>query len=233
MTTPDTHHETPPRETAAPRFEIVPTISTPLYDLYLGDAREVIPRLGFFDAVHTDPPYGLGDRLKGGSWGATTDRPVEWDYEARADFVMPLLEVAPIVIIWGGNYYELPPSRGWLSWFKPDAPPSMANFELAWTNQDRNARQMCYSIAATNAERCGHPSQKPVAVMGWAMDTMGVPPHGKVLDAFAGSGSIGVACIRSGRRYVGIEKDPAFFELMANRLCAEASHLSLFAEVSP
>ena len=127
-----------------------------------------------------------------------------------------VLAAAPVQAIWGGNYYALPPSRGWLSWFKPDAPPSMANFELAWTNLDRNARQISHSIAATNAERIGHPTQKPLAVMRWCIDQIGTPAS--VLDPYMGSGSTGVAALQMGLVFVGIEIDPRYFEIACERV---------------
>ena len=174
------------------------------------DCRAVLPLA--CDAVVTDPPYGI--YACGGKWGHKAD--LQWDKEA-AD-VLHLLDLAECVVIWGGNYFPLPPSRGWLSWFKPDRVPSAADVELCWTSRDMNARQISHSIAATNRERVGHPTQKPVRVMQWCMEQARVPEGGLVLDPFAGSGSTGVACIRTGRRFIGIERDPAHFATMRARL---------------
>ncbi len=149
--------------------------------IYNADCREVLPQLGAVDLVLTDPPYGLGKKLAGGTW----NKAATWDELLDITF---LLDLAPKVVIWGGNYYPLPPSRGWLSWYKPDAVPSMAQFELAWTNQDRNARQISHSIAATNRERNGHPTQKPLRVMAWSITEMGLS-SGTILDPFMGSGT--------------------------------------------
>lgn len=197
-----------------------------------GDCLELLPTLPKVDAVITDPPYGLGKRMKGGSWGATSPDLMQWDSAARADFVRPLLEIAPIVVIWGGNYYELPPSRGWLSWYKPDAPPTMGHFELAWTNVDRTAQQMRYSIAATNAERVGHPTQKPVALMKWCMEKVGVPVGATVLDPFMGSGSTGVACAKTGRSFIGIELDADYFAMAQRRIAEAQMQPALFTEAA-
>lgn len=179
------------------------------------DCRAVLPLA--CDAVVTDPPYGIGfaaqptkgGRKRGQGWERWDDEPAD---------VRGLLDLAECVAIWGGNYYGLPPTRGWLSWFKPDAPPSMASLELCWTSRDMNARQISHSIAATNAERVGHPTQKPVRVMVWCMEQARVPEGALVLDPFAGSGSTGVACIRTGRRFVGIERDAGHFATMRARL---------------
>src|SRR5574337_1478686 len=127
-----------------------------------------------------------------------------------------LLEKAATVIVWGGNYYALPPSRGWLTWRKPDAPPSMAHLELAWTNRDMNARQLEHSIAATNAERAGHPTQKPVRVMEWSIGF--APGAETVCDPFLGSGTTGVACARMGLQFVGIERERKYFDIACRRI---------------
>lgn len=185
--------------------------------LYHADCNDVLPLQA--DAVVTDPPYGLGARMQGGTWGAKNKEMMVWD--ALPADVSGLLELAPLVAIWGGNYYPLPPSRGWLVWHKPDAVPTMANAELAWTNQDRNARQISWSIAATNAERVGHPTQKPVRVIGWTMEQIGVPIGATVLDPYMGSGTTGIACIRTGRNFIGIEKDAGHYKLAVERIRRE------------
>lgn len=92
----------------------------------------------------------------------------------------------------------------------------MANFELAWTNLDRNARQISVSIAATNAERVGHPTQKPLAVMRWTLAELGL--CGTVIDPFMGSGTTGVACAQLGRKFIGIEIEPKYFDIACRRI---------------
>ncbi len=188
--------------------------------LYLGNCRDVLPIQA--DAVVTDPPYGI--YAHGGKWGKKAE--LYWDKEP-AD-VAALLTLAPIVIIWGGNYFHLPPSRGWLSWWKPDAVPSAASIELAWTNQDMNARQIRWPIAATNAERVGHPTQKPVRVMQWSMECAKVPEGVTVLDPYMGSGTTGIACLRTNRNFIGIEKDPQHFATAVERIEREARQGMLF-----
>ena len=139
---------------------------TPYYEhagitIYHGDCREILPELSA-DAIVTDPPYGIGfaaqpttgQRKRG-------QQPEAWD-DVAPD-VSFLLGASRIIAIWGGNYFSLPISRGWLSWYKPDAPPSMGTVEFCWTNRDRCARQIQWSIGATNGERVGHPTQKPEA----------------------------------------------------------------------
>ena len=183
--------------------------------LILGDCRDVLPTLGRVDCVLTDPPYGIGFAAQPTKWqrraGAVSR---EWDNDTVD--LGNICEIADAVVIWGGNYYQLPPSRGWLSWFKPDAPPSMSSIELAWTNQDRNSRQISCSISSTNAERVGHPTQKPLAVMRWTIQHF--PKAETILDPFMGSGTTGVAAVQLGRRFVGIEIDEQYFDIACRRI---------------
>ena len=196
-----------------PRKEIIGAAT-----LYLGDCLDILPTLPKVDAVITDPPYGIGfARQPTSGQRAAGMQPESWD-DAASEYLLLALTKGDVQVVWGGNYYPLPPTRGWLSWFKPDAPPSMASFELAWTNMDRNARQFMQSIAATNAERVGHPTQKPLALMKWCIDQASVPTGGTVLDAFMGSGTTGVAAVQMGRKFIGIERESRYFDVACRRI---------------
>lgn len=182
--------------------------------LYLGDCREILPTLPKVDAVVTDPPYGIGFAAQPTKWQRRAGHaPEAWD-DNPVPVVLSLPQLAPS-IIWGGNYYALPVTRGWLSWFKPDAPPSMGNFELAWTSFDRTAKQITCSIGETNPERVGHPTQKPLRVMKWSL---GFAPDGLTLDPFMGSGTTGVAAVQMGRSFIGIEREPKYFDIACKRI---------------
>ena len=183
--------------------------------LYLGDCREILPHLPKVDACITDPPYGIGFAAQPTTGQRKAGMKAEaWD-DSTVDAVLGLPSLAPS-IIWGGNYYDLPQTRGWLSWFKPDAPPSMAHFELAWTSFDRNARQLSVSIAETNPHRVGHPTQKPLRLMEWCLSF--VPDAQTILDPFMGSGTTGVACMNLGRSFIGIEREPRYFDIACRRI---------------
>jgi len=155
---------------------------------------------------------------------------LQWDRQ-KPD-ISPLLQLGKCQIIWGGNYWQLPPSRGWLVWYKRDSVPSAADCELAWTSIDMNARHIDHTIAATNAERIGHPTQKPLRVMIW---TLGFLPCecSVIVDPYMGSGTTGIACIRTGRRFIGIELDPAYFEIARKRIESEwqakSGNIGMFA----
>ena len=195
--------------------------------LYLGDCFEFLLKLTGCDAVITDPPYGIGFAAQPTKWQRLAGKqPESWD-DATVKDIHAIRGLADVQIIWGGNYYDLPPSRGWLSWFKPDAPPSMAHFELAWTNQDRNARQISCSIGETNAERVGHPTQKPLKVMRWCIEQAGMPES--IVDPFMGSGSTGVSAVQLGKRFVGAEIDPGYFDIACERIENAQRQERLFA----
>lgn len=195
--------------------------------LYLADCFDVLPTLAPVDAVITDPPYGIGFAAQPTKWQRLAGKaPEAWD-DAPARDIDAARGLGAMQIVWGGNYYPLPPTRGWLSWFKPDAPPSMAHFELAWTNQDRNARQISCSIGETNPERVGHPTQKPLRVMRWCVEQAGMPAV--TLDPFMGSGTTGVACVGLGLRFIGIEVNPEYFALACKRIEDAQRQERLFA----
>jgi site-specific DNA-methyltransferase (adenine-specific) len=199
-----------------------------LATLYLGDCREIAPTLERPAAVISDPPFGIGFAAQPTKWQRRAGKaPEAWDDQPGAA-IETIREMAEIQAIWGGNYFSLPASRGWLSWFKPDAPPSMASFELCWTNQDQNARQVVQSISATNGERCGHPTQKPVAVMKFTIAAVKVPTGGLVLDPYMGSGTTGVAAVSMGHPFAGIEIDPAYFDIACRRIEAAQRQADLF-----
>ena len=181
--------------------------------LYLGDCRDILPTLGKVDAVVTDPPYGLADKLQGGTWGKEYKGEYA-DWDARAGDLSALPDVP--IIAWGGNYLAVPPSRCWLVWYKRDAVRTMADCELAWTNFDANARVFDWTIAATNAERVGHPTQKPVSLMKWCLAFL--PDAETILDPFMGSGTTGVAAVQMGRKFIGIEREPEYFEIACDRI---------------
>ena len=187
-------------------------------ELWLGDCMDVLPLLPQHDLLLTDPPYGIGfaaQPTRGQRKAGAVAQ--DWDNQPPTESLIDLISwMGVMAIICGGNYYRLPPSRGWLSWHKPNAPPSMASIELAWTNKDMNARQLSHSISATNAERVGHPTQKPVRLMAWCLSF--APNAQTVLDPFMGSGTTGVACANMGKAFTGIERERKYFDLACERI---------------
>ena len=183
--------------------------------LYLGDCLEVMPTLGRFDAVLTDPPYGLGKKFQGGTWGADSKykRMPEWDGDARQGWVDAIISIDVPTVIWGGHYFSVPPSRCWLSWCKPFF-PTMADMELAWTNLDQPSKRWRSTRTPDGGKQ--HPTQKPVALMEWCLGFL--PDAETILDPFMGSGTTGVACAKMGRKFTGIELDPDYFQIACDRI---------------
>lgn len=197
-------------------------------DLWHGDCREVLPMMARQDLILTDPPYGIAFAAQPTLWQRRAGKTAEaWDDETPPPWLFGLMgEKATTLIVWGGNYYALPPTRGWLCWMKPDAPPSMGRFELAWTSMDMTARQIEHSIGATNAERCGHPTQKPLRVIDWSLSF--VPDAQTVCDPFMGSGTTGVACVNAGKTFTGIERERRYFDMACERIERAAAQGKLF-----
>lgn len=200
--------------------------------LLLGDCREILPTLGKVDAVVTDPPYGLGERLHGGTkgeWSQHFETAPAWDRETvSAALIARLTEGA--AIIWGGNYYDLPPVRGWLSWDKMQE-HSSGHFEMAWTNIDIPTRTFRYARAQLASEGKEHPTQKPLPLMQWCLGFL--PDAETILDPFMGSGTTGVACVNLGRRFIGIEIEPRYFDIAVRRIEEAYRQPRLFAEPKP
>jgi site-specific DNA-methyltransferase (adenine-specific) len=183
--------------------------------LYLGNCLEILPHLPKVDAVITDPPYGIGFGSKHTKWSANRGTVLgEWD--AATPDLAPILALGCDYIIWGGERFQLPVKRGWLTWVKPDAAPTFASTEYAWTSRDCPARHLSYAVGATNPERVGHPTQKPVALMTWCLSFL--PNAGQILDPFMGSGTTGVACMNLGRKFIGIEIEPKYFDIACERI---------------
>jgi site-specific DNA-methyltransferase (adenine-specific)/modification methylase len=198
--------------------------------LYLGDCRDILPTLPKVDAVITDPPYGIGAD-KGASGGGTdasgryARRPKqyegEWDSARPQDFV-ELIGAAQISIIWGGNYFAdiLPRGGRWLFWDKLNAMPSYSDGEIAWTNLSgvsvKKFTQCNNGLASLRDGERVHPTQKPVSLMRWCLSF--VPDAKDILDAYMGSGTTGVAAVQMGRKFIGIEREPKYFDIACRRI---------------
>ena len=204
-------------------------VETEKTTLYLGDCEEILPELPVVDALVADPPYGIGFGKKHTKWSANMGTHLgNWD-DKQPD-MNPFIKISLNQIIWGGERFDLPISRGWLTWVKPDAPRTFASTEYAWTNQNSPARHFTYSISATNFERVGHPTQKPIALMEWCLGFL--PKAEVILDPFMGSGTTGVAAVNLGRRFIGIEREEEYFEVALRRIEEAEKQGSLFSEES-
>lgn len=199
--------------------------------LHCGDCREILPTLaaGSVDAVVTDPPYGIGYHFCGGGpngpWPGANMRPILGD---DTPFDPACFLTFRTICCWGADHYRarLPEGGTILAWDKHVGVGPDNNFvdcEFAWTNQKvkRNIYRRLWKGAImerrNDPTRC-HPSQKPIGLMVWCMEVCAVPDAALVCDPFAGSGTTGIACIRTGRRFVGIELDQHYYEIARDRL---------------
>ena len=191
--------------------------------LILGNSQEIMAGLGRFDAIVTDPPYGLGKRMQGGTWAAKDHNRgfLRWDLEAPEWLVEAIAETP--CIVWGGNYLPFPPTRCWLIWNKVNAVPTMADFEQAWTNLDRPSKRFDHPVGRVEY---GHPTQKPLPLMEWCLGFL--PKAQTILDPFMGSGTTLVACQKLGRSGTGIEIDPDYFDIACRRVEEAARQPDLF-----
>ena len=196
--------------------------------LYLGDCRDILPTLPKVDAVITDPPYGIG----------IASNPVrqmheklDWDAATPDESALSaVIQAGAVAVVWGGNYFDLPPSQCFLVWDKVQPQDfSLAMCEQAWTNKKGPAKLYRQSVLSYRKE---HPTQKPVELMKWCIEQAAVPPNGTILDAFMGSGTTGVAAVQMGRKFIGTELKRSYYE-QAVRNLENALKLTndLFAEV--
>jgi DNA modification methylase len=189
--------------------------------LIQGDCLEVMPLLGKVDAVVTDPPYGIGSWSANASGGfvdaAQAQKTKKWDARA-AELPREIFERPSIV--WGGNYFNLPKSPKVLIWDKQQKGMHFAEAEIAWTNFDKGTtRIFSYGVKGSDIHGPGkrqHPTQKPVALMEWCLGFL--PDAKTILDPFMGSGTTLVACAKLGRKGIGIELDPDYFDIAVERV---------------
>jgi site-specific DNA-methyltransferase (adenine-specific)/modification methylase len=197
--------------------------------LYRGDCTELLPLVDQACAIVSDPPYGLGDKMTGGTKRFSTGEGGmktlgEWDAEPVPGLLEALDRVAPIKMLWGGNYYPVPASRGWLIWVKTNGVATMASVELCWTNIDMNSKHFMHPV---NGWQRDHPTQKPLDLMRWCLSFL--PKAKRICDPFMGSGTTGVAAAMAGKGFVGIEREKKYFDAACRRIEQAYAQGQLFA----
>lgn len=230
---------------------------TPYYEedgitIYHGDCREVLPQFGVVDTVITDPPYGIGEAAAKNnsrsksfgskSFGAKNSRQrvipstnygySEWDNQTCEEGVNLAISMCRQAVIFGGNYYALPPSSCWLVWDKLNS-GDFADCELAWTNLKKAVRIKRHlwngMLRHDNEPRLGHPTQKPLGVMEWAI---GFTDGDTVCDPFMGIGTTLVAAKNLGRKAIGIEIEERYCEIAAKRLSQRVLEFEVSSEAT-
>jgi site-specific DNA-methyltransferase (adenine-specific)/modification methylase len=212
--------------------------------LYRGDCMEVLPTLGRFDAVITDPPYGINESagkaktrtgpssIGGGKYVRDYGND-SWDKAPiNQNLINDIIAQAGVSVIFGGNYYDLPPTSCWLVWDKLNGDNDFADCELAWTNLPKAIRRLQFlwsgMLRANKEKRGDHPTQKPEGVMRWCIEQAGNPQT--ILDPFMGSGTTGVAAIQLGRSFTGIEREAKYFDIACERVYNAQRQSNLFPQ---
>jgi site-specific DNA-methyltransferase (adenine-specific) len=210
--------------------------------LYCGDCREILPTLGKVDAVVTDPPYGMNwdtdsTRYSGGRRGHRTRRD-----EGRSDWGVVLNDDEPFdpapwlefpqVILWGSNHFgaRLPVGTTlvWLKRFDAAFESFLSDAEVAWMKGGHGVyckRDLSMNHTTGTVGR-SHPTQKPVGIMQWCLEKT----EGRILDPYMGSGTTGVAAVKLGRPFIGIEFVPQYFEASCRRIADALARPDLFIE---
>lgn len=210
--------------------------------LYLADCMDLMKDYPdkAFDIAIVDPPYGgVGCNLWKGKnntrFGGNFDKynidknPLNWDYPPSEEYFNQLFRISKYQVIWGGNYFALPPTRNFLIWYKITIPEnfSMAMAEYAWTNFPGNAKVFEYGANGSKSKPRIHPTQKPVELYKWIL-SLYAKKGDKILDTHMGSGSLEVACIELGFDVVGIEINETYFNGAFERIKTANKQRRLF-----
>ena len=193
-----------------------------------------------FELAVVDPPYGNGggefSSRNGTRFGGRFDRydkdkklrkKSNWDYVPGEDYFKELFRVSKNQIIWGGNYFSLPPCRCFIIWEKTNIPEnfSMAMCEYAWCSFNDNAKII--ELSSQGITNRFHPTQKPVALYEWIYSRY-AKEGDKILDTHMGSGSSRIAAYNMGFDYVGCEIDKDYFEKEEKRFREHSMQINLF-----
>ena len=211
-----------------------------LSTVYLMDCIEGMKQYpdSFFDLAVVDPPYGIdvaaSGKVGGNNCGKAKDYGAkEWDKQLPNEkYFSQLRRVSKNQIVWGGNYFKLPQSNGWIVWKKMDISNNFTPFELAWTSTDKS-KMFDYLWAGMwqqnmkNKEVRIHPTQKPVDLYAWIL--LHYAKEGDlILDTHLGSQSSRIAACKAGLPFIGFETDQEYFDLGNKRFFDFARQGSLF-----
>ncbi len=186
----------------------------------------------YFDLAVVDPPYGLSDKLVKGGLKAgrkvnNNKDCVKWDIKPESEYFDELFRICKNQIIWGGNYFILPPTRCNIIWDKIQEFTG-ADFELAWTSFDKASKSFRLSRVEAYTDGKIHPTQKPVKLYDWIYKNY-LPEGGKVLDTHVGSGSSRIAAHKAGNiDFTGYEIDKEYWDGQEKRYQDFIKQLTLF-----
>lgn len=199
--------------------------------LYLGDCRELLPLLPKVDAVVTDPPYGVLSESGSAATRRSGSHPnagiMAWDIAPEASLLGALRDTSEWQMFWGGCHLNLPPTFGYLVWDKQIDGLNFGEVEYCWTNAKFAPRVFRYRAVGIDGGK-QHPTQKPVQLMQWCLGF--IPKARTILDPFLGSGTTGVACVKLGRRFIGIEIEERYFDIACKRIRDAYAQPDMFVE---
>jgi site-specific DNA-methyltransferase (adenine-specific) len=218
--------------------------------LILGDCRDVLPTLGKVDALVTDPPYGVGlgsgDR-RGGVHGLAKsayetyeDTPENFRHVVVPAIARALMVARRGAVFCNNNLHDLPKPDAIGGVFLPSALGShcwgynsLSVIALYGTAPGLNFGRRPSAISSTDAaEKNGHPCPKPLAWMTWIVSHASLRNE-TILDPFMGSGTTGVAAVKLGRRFIGVEIEPKYFDIACRRIEEATKQPDLFIEPAP
>ena len=178
-----------------------------------------------FDLAIVDPPYGLKKSSTAGK-GKLINRilnnaDMSWDKPPKEEYFKQLFRVSKNQIIWGGNYFSLPPTRGIICWDKEQFFTNFSAFEYAWTSFYAPSKIFKLNSSRGNTDKCKiHPTQKHVDLYAWLLKNY-AKEGDKILDTHLGSGSSRIAAYKMGYDFVGCEIDKEYFEASKERFNRE------------
>lgn len=193
--------------------------------LYLGDCLEILPTLPKVDAVITDPPFGVGNfvQVTGRKMGRGESRgkPVEWNESIPPPEVFECIRrIGKQRIIWGANYFNCFEDRGGaIVWDKCQSMPNFSKADIASCTHFQKTeivRIPWTNFTVTHRAETEHPCERPVELYEWCIRYL--PKIKSVMDPFLGSGSCGVAALRQGCSFIGIEIEPKYFDIACERI---------------
>lgn len=179
----------------------------------------------YFDLAIVDPPYGIG--ISSNSF-RQKQKKKGWDNETPNEkYFQELMRVSKEQIIWGGNYFDLPPSQGFLIWDKVQPQDfSSAMCEYAWSSIQSPAKIFKLHVVTAEPNKI-HPTQKPAKLYKWILERYAKPDF-RILDTHLGSGSIAIACHDYGFELTACELDPDYYESAIKRIKQHTSQLTMF-----
>lgn len=202
-----------------------------MINLHNGDCMEALAKMqdNEFDLAIVDPPYGLGKKIySGGTKGCkfhTLFGDNKWDDNVPPkEYFDELFRVSKNQIIWGGNYFDLPPTRTIVCWDKMKGDNNFSMWEMAWTSFDKPAKMFRQNSGGNDRI---HPTQKPVKLYEWLLIKY-AKEGDKILDTHLGSGSIAIACHNLGYDLEGYELDTEYYNAAVKRYNEHIAQLKMF-----